>query len=79
MMFPQISTMGATLNASSYFMWGYRELGRSIARQLVWDSGENRLGTLGTECFQPAGEKSRKGRPRMADSEKVKQACPSVH
>jgi hypothetical protein len=79
MMFPQISTMGATLNASSYFMWGYRELGRSIARQLVWDSVEKRLDTLSTECVQPVGEKIGKDRPRIAASPKAKQACLSVH
>lgn len=37
MAFPQLPTAGSTANASSYLIWGYRELGRSIARELVWD------------------------------------------
>lgn len=34
MYFPQINTANLTLNSSSYLFWGYRELGRYMARSL---------------------------------------------
>lgn len=67
MVFPQLPTAGATLNSSSYLFWGYRELGRSIARQLVWDSSRNRLETTSIACPQRAATKIRKNRPYILE------------
>lgn len=67
MVFPQLPTTGATLNSSSYLFWGYRELGRSIARQLVWDGNRNRLETTSIACRQRAATRIRKNRPYVLE------------
>lgn len=78
MMFPQIPTAGSTLNASSYFFWGYRELGRHVARNLAWNDDGDRLESRSTSCSQPAATKVRKDRPRSTGNGKAKKACVSV-
>lgn len=63
MVFPQLPTAGTTANASSYLFWGYRELGRSYARQLAWDVKKGGLTLPGDVCRQPAADMVKNDRP----------------
>ncbi len=78
MVFPQLATAGATANSSSYLFWGYRELGRSMAKQLTWDDTRKELRTISRQCIQPAALKRRGSRPYDWDDPKVTEACPST-
>jgi hypothetical protein len=55
MVFPHLSTAGATYNSSSYLFWAYRELGRMVSSTLVWDDtngGHLALADGTSECEQ---------------------------
>lgn len=78
MVFPQLKTAGSTANASSYLFWGYRELGRSMARQLVWDDAKDRLDTVSPQCYQPAAKLRKGSRPYDSDDPRVAITCPSA-
>jgi hypothetical protein len=78
MVFPQLATVGTTANSSSYLFWGYRELGRSIARQLAWDATKGELSTTSLQCTQLAAPKRGGSRPYDWDDPKVAVDCPSA-
>lgn len=75
MVFPQLPTTGSTANSSSYLFWGYRELGRSIARNLSFNSQTGRIELDQPECSQPAVPKRGHERPYELIDAKNKEAC----
>lgn len=63
MYFPQLSTVGATFNSSSYLFWGYRELGRMLASNLkVNEFGRIEL-VNPVQCLQDDLPRSKHHRP----------------
>ncbi|MCK4138336.1 hypothetical protein [Ralstonia pseudosolanacearum] len=78
MVFPQLATAGSTANSSSFLFWGYRELGRSMAKQLTWDDAKKELRTTSQQCIQPTARKRRGSRPYDWDDPKVAEACSSM-
>jgi hypothetical protein len=65
MVFPHLSTPGATYNASSYLFWAYRELGRMVSSELSWtDAGGGGLALRSgkPQCTQEAMAFKGKGR-----------------
>lgn len=77
MVFPQLGTPGATLNSSSYLMWGFRELGRGIGRQLQLD-GKGGLLSTSTRCYQPVGDVRKNKRPYLLNDYRAKNPCPQT-
>lgn len=75
MVFPQLATAGSTANSSSYLFWGYRELGRSMAKQLAWNEEKGELYAISHQCMQPAARKRAGSRPYDLDDPKVKETC----
>lgn len=78
MAFPQLPTAGSTINASSYLFWGYRELGRSMARQLDWDTTDGRLQSINPECYQRAATRIKKNRPYWQNDRRSLEPCPAA-
>lgn len=78
MVFPQLPTAGTTANSSSYLFWGYRELGRDMARQLVWNGSTEELDTVSAQCYQRAVKKRAGERPYDWDDPLVADRCPTT-
>lgn len=68
MAFPQLPTAGSTANASSYLFWGYRELGRSVTRDLTWNAAEARLELKAPRCVILALDRRSGDRPAVLRS-----------
>lgn len=76
MVFPQLPTAGTTANSSSYLFWGYRELGRSMARQLVWNKNTEVLELHSAQCYQRAAKKVPNDRPYPLETLRATELCP---
>lgn len=76
MVFPYLSTVGATFNSSTYLFWAYRELGRMVMAKLAWtdeNGGQLKLDPAVKQCEQYA-LKVRKGRRPVDRPESVSAA-----
>ena len=78
MVFPQLLTAGSTANSSSYLFWGYRELGRSMARALAWNDVQKQLSNISKPCYQDAVDKRKGERPYDWDDPRVDEKCPGT-
>lgn len=77
MVFPQLGTAGATMNFSSYLFWGYRELGRSVGRELRPD-GKGGIMSTSKRCYQPTGEFVKGQRPYLLSAAVAGEPCPQT-
>lgn len=75
MAFPQLPTAGSTANSSSYLFWGYRELGRSVTRDLTWNAAEARLEFKAPRCVILAFDRRSGDRPAALRSHRSEASC----